>query len=101
MQNLLRFLNVYDSAFMLRKEVEHLNFESSVSLILCTDSNTVFDVISRGTKTSEKRSMLDVDVATKGFKCRVISGVGFIRSESNLADWSYKPNHLDQTSLRY
>lgn len=53
---------------------------------LLTDSRTLFDVISKGTRTSEKRLMLDVASAREGFRRMEISDIGFIRSSHNLAD---------------
>ena len=65
---------------------------------LLTDSKSLFDVISKGSRTSEKHVMLDIAAVREGFWDKVISGIGFIRSSQNLADGLTKP--MAQASLR-
>ena len=58
----------------------------AVPMHLLTDSKSLFDIISKGTRTSEKRIMLDIHAAREGYRTREISNIGFVRSSSNLAD---------------
>ena len=53
---------------------------------LFTDSKSLFDIISKGSKTSEKRTMLVVVTAREGFLDRLISDIRFIRSSCSIAD---------------
>lgn len=53
---------------------------------LLPGSETLSDMISKGTQTSEKRLMLNAGRAREGFRRMKISGVGLICSRYNLAD---------------
>lgn len=53
---------------------------------LFTDNKSLFDVISESSQTSKKRSMLDIATAREGFREKLISGIGFVRGNANLAD---------------
>ena len=64
-----------------------------------TDSKCLFDIISKGSRTSEKRLMLDVAAARKGFEMKDISNIGLVPSASNIADGLTKP--MQQASLRH
>ncbi len=66
-------------------------------LILLTDSKSLFDVISNGTRTSEKRMMLEIAAAREGYRRKDISNIGFFRSSKNLADCLTKP--MNQANL--
>ena len=57
---------------------------------LCTDSKLLFDIISKGTRTSEKQIMLDIHEGHEGYRKRDISNIRFVRSSAYLADWPTK-----------
>ena len=69
----------------------------AIPVNLFTDSKTLFDIISKGTRISEKRLMLDISCAREGFKNHEISNIGFIRSSFKLADGLTKK--MSQESL--
>ncbi len=54
--------DMFDVWYTLRTELSN-TFALKIPLILLTDSNSLFDVISKGTRTSEKRMMLDIAAA--------------------------------------
>lgn len=83
---MIAFSDTFDAAFTLRKELEYLQSGTQIPIKLLTDSKNLFDVISKGTRTSEKRLMLDVACAREGFRNMEINDIGFIRSNYNLAD---------------
>lgn len=64
---------------------------------LFTDSKCLFDVIWKGSRTSEKRIMLDIAAAREGFCDKTISDIGFVRSNHNIADGLTKS--MSQASL--
>ncbi len=66
--------------------------------MLYTDNRCLFDVISKGLKTAERRLMLDIAVSRQAFRSREISDIGFLRSHHNLADGFTKP--MQQAALR-
>ncbi len=81
----IAFADVFDHALALKSQLEQAT-RRPVPMHLLTDSKSLFDIISKGTRTSEKRIMLDVHAAREGYKTREISNIGFVRSSENLAD---------------
>ena len=53
---------------------------------ILTDSKSVFENISKGSRTSEKRIMLDIYAARQAYKTLEISNKDFVRSSHSLAD---------------
>ena len=49
-------------------------------------SKSLFDIFSKGSRTFEKRLMLDVYAARQGYKQQDISNIGFVRSNQNISD---------------
>jgi len=93
----IAFSDMFDIAVTLAEEIR-TTFERRVPLHLLTDSKALFDIISKGSRTSEKRMMLDIAAAREGFRDRVISDIGFVRSTHNLADGLTKP--MQQAALQ-
>jgi len=58
----------------------------------------LFDVISKGYRTAEKRLMLDISTAREGFLIHEISNIGFVRTNHNVSDGLTKP--MQQACLR-
>lgn len=69
-----------------------------VPVQLFTDRKSLFDIISKGSRTSEKRMTLEVASARQGFKDKTISNIGFVRSSNNIADGITKK--MNQAVLR-
>lgn len=84
--DLIAFADMFDYAHTIAEELRSLHTHSSVPVKLYTDSKSLFDVISRGSRTAEKRLMLDVACAREGFIRHEISDIGFVRTAHNLAD---------------
>ena len=59
---------------------------------MLTESKSLFDVISKGSGMSEKRLMINVAPAREVYQNRDINNIGFVSSESNLADGLTKVN---------
>ncbi len=53
---------------------------------LVTDSKSLFEIISKGTRTGEKWIMLNVREARQAYRLREIFNIGFDRSASDLAN---------------
>ena len=92
----IAFSDMSDVAVTLSSEISLL-LGRQVPVQLLTDNKSLFDVISKGSRTSEKRIMLDIAAAREGFRDHVISDIGFVRSNHNLADGLTK--HMSQASL--
>ena len=86
----IAFSDTFDDALALRALLEQL-LSRAVPLQMLTDSKSLFDVIACGSRTSEKRIMLDIVAAREGYASGEISNIGFVRSDKNLADGLTKP----------
>lgn len=93
----IAFADMSDAAVTINKELSSI-LGHIVPLQLLTDSKCLFDVISKGSRTSEKRLMLDIAVAREQFRVSDVSDIGLVRSASNLADGLTKA--MQQASLR-
>lgn len=83
---LIAFKDMFDADFTLREEPKHVHPRLQVPMQLLIDSKTLFKVISKRTRTSEKRLMDDVACAREGFPRMESRNIGFFRSSCNLTD---------------
>ncbi len=81
----IAFSDLFDIAATLASELGDI-YGRRIPVQLLAGSKSLFDVISKGSRTSEKRTMLDIGAAREGFGDKVISDIGFIRSSNNIAD---------------
>eukprot|EP00171_Calliarthron_tuberculosum_P000537 IDg537t1 len=81
----IAFSDLFDRAATYAAELGEI-YSRRIPVQLFTDSKSLFDVISKGSRTSEKRLMLDIAAAREGFRNKTISDIGFVRSSSNIAD---------------
>ena len=95
---LIAFGDLFDHAFTLSAELRSIHPGAPVPVKLLTDNKSLFDVISKGSKTSEKRLMLDIAGAREGFGRHEISDIRFLRSEDNISDGMTK--RMKQSALR-
>lgn len=70
---------------MLKADLEIL-LNRRVTLQIYTDSKSLFDVIVKGTATTEIRLMLNVYAARQAYKRNEIADIGLVTFEFNLAD---------------
>ncbi len=92
----IAFSDAFDVGYTLATELSSL-LGRKVPLILLTDSKSLFDVISKGSRTSEKRMMLDIAAARERYRRRDIFNIGFVRSSKNLVYGLTKP--MNQASF--
>ena len=85
------FADLFDDAYALRSQL-YLAPSRSVPMHLLTDSKFLFDVISKVSRTSEKRAMLDIHAARQAYKLHEISYIGFVRTNHTLANGLTKGN---------
>lgn len=83
---LIAFTDIFNFAHTLSMEFGLLL--SCVRLVVCilTDPKFLFDIIHKGSRTSEKRIMIYMAIASEGYQLCQISDIGFIRSRPNLVD---------------
>lgn len=94
----IAFSDLFDVAAALASELGVL-YDRNIPVQLLTDSKSLFDVISKGSRTSGKRMMLDIAATREGFRNKVISDIGFVRSSKNLADGLTKA--MSQAALQH
>lgn len=95
---LIAFRDMIDVSHTLTEELRHLHPRSNEPVKLYTDSKILFDVISKGSWTSEKQLMLDIPTAREGFSKFEISYIGFVRTSDSIADGLNKA--MNQMALR-
>lgn len=81
----IAFSDIFDIAATISQELGIL-LQKRIPVELLTDSESLFDVVSKGSRMSEKCLMLDIAAAREGFRDKVISDIGFVRSSKNVAD---------------
>jgi len=79
------FTDAFDCAFMFKHDLETI-YQQRIPITILTDSKQVFDVITKASRTSEKRFMIDVCVAREAYNRYEISNVGLVLSAQNVAD---------------
>ncbi|CDF36525.1 unnamed protein product [Chondrus crispus] len=79
------FASGFDRAFILRHDLETI-FKVKIPLHMLTDSLQMFDVITKGSSTTEKRLMIDIASARECYNRQEISHVVLVSSEHNIAD---------------
>ena len=70
----IAFADLFLEAFAINDFIE-MEIANSVQLHLLTDSKSLFDIISKGSRTNEKRMMLDVYAARQAYKEQEISNI--------------------------
>jgi len=98
----IAFSDMLDVPVTLAEELRTI-YKRVFPLHLFTDSKALFYIISKGSRNSEKRMMLDIPAAREGFRDLIISGIGFVRSSDHLADGLTKTMYRAalQQVLRY
>lgn len=81
----IAFSDLFDVAVTFAEELGTM-FSKKIPVQLLTDSQSLFDVVSKGSRTSEKMILPDIAAAREGFKHKTISDIGFVSSSENIAD---------------
>jgi hypothetical protein len=87
---LIAFAEAFDRAFVMRSDLEDM-LGISIPLRMYTDNQSLFDVISKGSMTAERRLQIDIALAREGFDRNWISDIALVSSKDNLADALTKP----------
>jgi hypothetical protein len=77
--------DAFDMAYSLKHDIETI-IKQNVPIVILTDSQSLFDVISKATTTAEKRLMIDLCVVKRAYERAEVDTIGFVRSEYNPAD---------------
>lgn len=87
------FAEAFDRAIMIRYDLEAI-YKTEIPLQMFTDSLQMFNVITKGSATTERRLMIDIFAAREAYNRKEITNVGFISGDDNYADGltKQKPN---------
>lgn len=91
------FSDMFDIAATLVKELQYI-YGKDIPLQLMTDSKSLFDIISKGSRTSEKRLVIDIAAAREAFRDRLIFDIVFVHYSSNIVDGLTK--EMSQAALQ-
>ena len=86
----IMFADMFDDVLAIQSQIEQ-NLERTPLMHPHTDPKSLFDIISKGTRTSEKRVMIDIHATRDTYKWHEISKIGFVRPHANIADGFTKP----------
>lgn len=81
----IAFSDMFDIALSFAQELQDFLSEH-VPVEILTDSKSLSDVIFKGSRTSEKRTMFDIAAARECLRDKLISDIGFVRGSRNVAD---------------
>jgi hypothetical protein len=81
----LAFADGFDNAFILRHDIENM-FGQPVPLVMYTDSQALFNVLTRNKTATEYRLMVEVAAERQAYLNSTISNIDLIKSCYNLAD---------------
>jgi hypothetical protein len=87
---LILFAEAFDRSFVLKGDLEDL-LNVKIPIRMYTDSQSLFDFISKGSMTAERRLPIDIALARERFDRKWISRIALLASLDNLADALTKP----------
>ena len=88
---IIAFSDIFDDSFALQHQLQQA-MQIKIPIHLMTDSKCLFDVVSKGSRTAERRLMIDIASFCEAYQLKEIGNIGFVRSDHNLADGLNKPN---------
>ena len=86
----IAFADLFDGVFAIRKQLK-LVLRQPILVYILTDSKSLLDIMSKGSRTSKKLILLNIYKARQAYKAQGITNIVFIRNSHNLADGLSKP----------
>jgi hypothetical protein len=80
---LIAFAEAFDRSFVLKSDLEDM-LNVKIPIRIYADSQSVFDVISKGSTTAESRLQIGIALAREGFDRKWISDIALMASLVNL-----------------
>jgi hypothetical protein len=81
----LAFVDAFDNALLLKHDLQRI-LGKELHLLMLTDSQSLFDVVTRSKYPTEKRLQIDLAGIREAYDNREIANIGLIRSDFNVAD---------------
>jgi hypothetical protein len=94
----LAFVAGVDFALLLKADLQEL-LGKAVPMLVLTDSEPLFNIITRERLTTEKRLMIDLAAIRESYRNLEISNIGLIASEFNIADALTKTHRAGNSAL--
>lgn len=85
------FMDAFDVGTVMARDLRSL-LGKDIPINMFTDSKQLFDALTRGKQTTEKRLMIDIASAREAYKRFEIQAVGLVRGDQNPADGLTKEN---------
>lgn len=79
------FIDLFDRVATIAADTGKV-YSNYVPVLIVSDSSSLLNNISKGSRKSEKRVMHGIAAAREGIKDKVIFDIGFMRRSRNLAD---------------
>ena len=89
----IAFADAFDSSFTLRHDLQNI-IGKEIRLTMLADSLSLFRVIVNSSVTTEKRLMIDIRAARESNEKSEFEFLGWIKSQTNLADGFTKLGHF-------
>lgn len=84
--------DAFDFASCAKRDLEKI-FSRHIPLAMFTDSKSLFDAITKGSQTQEKRLMIDLEAVRDAYGSQEMSNVRFLQVPDNPADGPTKTGH--------
>jgi hypothetical protein len=94
----LSFVAGFDFAYLLKADLQEL-LGKTIPMLILTDSEPLFNIITRERFTTEKRLMIDLAAARESYRRKEIANIGLIASEFNIADALTKTHRIGNSAL--
>lgn len=88
------FVDSFDAAYAIRHDLRTM-LGKPVTLIIVTDSDSLFKFIIQSSTTTETRLLIDVQAGREAYQQHKIENMGWIKSDWNVADGLTKINSPD------
>lgn len=85
------FIDAFDKSFMMSADLSEL-LSTSLRIMIYTDSKQLFDAMTKGRRTTEKRLATEISAARQSYRRFEIHAVGLVRGENNPAEGLSKLN---------
>jgi hypothetical protein len=88
----------FDFAYLLKANLQEI-LVKEISLVILTDSERIFNTITRERLTTEKRLMIDLSASRESYRRPKIASIGLIASEINISDALTKTHRAGNSAL--
>ena len=81
----LAFSYGFDQAYVLPRDIEQV-LGKRIPITMLTDSQSLFDIITKSSYSTERRILIDVAVAKEAYRKKDLSDIGLVASKDNVSD---------------